>query len=253
MMKVYYLASDPRYIAGLKNYTEKQGLDLIPYHNSKVPEDFEVMLIFSPLRTFSIATLPELIWKKFLSQQNPNIKLIIASFKKTGHPNHIDLLNLPSNFVRFTQRSKTVAEVWIPVELEGLDLQEKLNRFYEGHGQESIIDSLGKILRKIKIINNELKNKTSTYQEVATAILDSNYHTEQWQRFRTRWKSYMSIFTYLPFYDELKLLEERIETISPFFHENGSTESSYINLNCYDNFFYIYDKLERLKKQYING
>ncbi|NJL77280.1 MAG: hypothetical protein HC892_21920 [Saprospiraceae bacterium] len=130
--------------------------------------------------------------------------------------NYIDLLNLPENMVEPLAQAKAVSEDWQPVFTGGLDMSEKLKRFFEGHGNDSVVQLFTPIFRRLKILHDELSGGTP-FEELQKELLDDGVLVENWHKLRNRFSNYYPFLSCLPFFNDFETIKNLMEAIHPFF------------------------------------
>lgn len=114
------------------------------------------------------------------------------------------------------QTALPAKEAWTPIDTGGLDLTNKLHRFLEGHGSDSIRQIFTPINRLLTIVSDELKQGTS-FTELKKEIIDSGNLDEKWHIFRSRFTNYYPFFGCLPFFDLFRKINISVKKIHPFF------------------------------------
>ncbi len=224
-MKLPILSSEKRFIASFKFYFDNQKVELIPLEASHNTFSEDTLLIFSPLLSNGVYTNPIKVWQAFLKKKKPNCKLIIAGFKEAVHENYIDLFNLPGNWNDFLDKAKNAGEEWEPIDGGGAELSQKLFRFYEGHGAESLLDIFNKIKNKFHLIKREMEKRKLSLEVTVEAYESFSDEPESfwdglnahWNVLMGRWNKYYTLFDYLPFYQLFKEIDSRLRTLNKYF------------------------------------
>ncbi|MFM9950021.1 MAG: hypothetical protein ACKV1O_18950 [Saprospiraceae bacterium] len=252
MPLLYYLTSDQRYLEALAPYFGAQGYDLLPYTEGIEKTKNLVLLIFSPLKCGNVRISPENIWKKYLKAENPQARLINIGFEEAVHSNYIDILNLPEQLSEFIKKAMLAHETWQPVFTGGLEMFDKLNRFFKGHGRESLTSELINVKTTTEALNNAVSIRKWTYEAAALAAFNDDYVWKNWNAFFDRWIYYYPVLNYLPFSNEIHHINEVIEEIEPFFSKQGQDVNLFFVLDCAGKVNVILRMLNDIEKTYAN-
>lgn len=202
-MTVHYIASDLQVADRLATLLAPEGVALQLLHDARKPwadpdwTAIKVLLLFTPFRYEGQYIAAEKIWAHFLHTHHPEVRFFTAGTSKaqTGVTNHLDLLNLPASFLRFflPENSMSVAQM---VDTEGLPLHDKLIRFFDGHGKESIFDVLSDITRLLGMAESAAQRHGDTFETVKTTFL--NKLPLRWTELKNRWNNYYALLLCLP-------------------------------------------------------
>lgn len=239
----------------LNGYFKRSGFNLktflLPSVDTAQINNSKYLLLISPFLINGIYVSAENIWKKYLYLEFPNTRLISVGFKKAEAKNHLDLLQRPKELKTFLQEAKKVSEDWSPIDTGGLNMQEKLNRFFEGHGKESVTDELEKILRILTIAKDEINEFQVDYETVKKELILENRVPQKWQYLNNRWYSYKPYFKCLPFFPILEQIDHIFEQILPFFEQNCENENLFWEFDCVGKLKIIKDLLTPIGNQYV--
>ena len=130
-------------------------------------------------------------------------------------------------------------------------MQEKIRRFFEGHGDESLTDAFDKILRTLRIAGDELKIHQVDYEEVKKELLLPSNLPEKWATLKSRWANYFPYFSCLPFFNKFKQIEEWLVAINPYFEIGCEQESLFWQLDCPGKIEKIKSNLTSISKHYV--
>ncbi len=252
-MEIYYLTSDQLYIRAYASYFEAQACKLMPYSEEANKTDGLILLLFSPFKCGKIRISPEQLWKKGLAIQTPNAVLLSAGFEEIRHPNYLDLLNLPSRFSEVLANSKRVSENWQPVYTGGIEMEDKLTRFFKGHGKDSLVGELTNIHGKISALRDAITEWKLSYETAAKEAFDSGYTWNHWAIFLTRWSYYYPLFQYTPFAKTMDNIHAAIKKVEPFFASKGLREELFMDTNCAETITYIQHTLNAIEKTYVEN
>ena len=202
--------------------------------NSFSKQEFDqtnVFFLYTPMVVKQIYLSPEPIWKQYLQENYPEVKLITLGFEQDIHTNHIDLLNLPSDWKSFFNTAKKTGEEWIPIVNGGVNVQKKLEQFYIGHTDKSVVDLIGTIERKLVVLEDDLK-EGDRYEDSLLELNISTVLPKQWNDLLYRWGKYEYLFECLPFSSDFKKAGQLIKSINSFFQTKCKDEKLFISSNC---------------------
>ena len=211
----------------------------------------DILLVVSPFYCNNIYISAEAIWKRYLHLNSPDAIMLTAGFKTAKHSNYLDLLQLPANPQAFISRAKTAAGKWEPPFSGGLNIAEKLRRFYQGHGDDSVTDVLHTIIRIFSIADVELKQYQTPFEELKADLFVSNAVTTKWRELKNRWVNYLPFFQCLPFWDIFIGVDQLFDQIDPFFATDCAEEMLFWELNCLETLKQIKDQLATICNQYV--
>lgn len=256
-MELLTLSSNARFLDAQKGYFERQEVGFAPYTEKTQLNNYPALVIFIPIECRGQFVSPVETWRQYLARHQPETCLIIAGIEAINHHNYLDLLSLPIDFSVFFHNLKAVSDAkWRPLETEAMDMQDKLRRFYEGHGNESVTYTLSKIRRKTETLAKRLKetNFPKAWKEIFEPLEGQTvaYTEEKWKELTRRWGHYAPFFQYLPFREEMEEVGRRIGLISPFFENNCREEGLYTRLEPKKNIDWIFDTLSTIKRGYVS-
>lgn len=228
-MQVYSYSSDSQVVNGLiSRYPEINWVQLQQATEiNALKDDGLILILRSPVKVGSILVSPEQTWKKYLAEQAPNCKFIIAGFAEAQHRNYLDLLNLPNDFAGFVHHALTVAQDWEPINTGASDMSKKLDNFFSGHGKDSIVDILSKINVPLKMaLDKYHRQEPKNFGKLASDFLFGL--TDNWLDFERRWQRYFFLFHCLPYFDlfeKCNILIERLRAnFDPIFFSTWGFE-----------------------------
>ncbi len=226
----YYLGNKTKVVKVLQQYLSDQGITLMKYEiEQNPPENMEYLLLLEPIQIhtkwYSVST----IWKNWLLDHHPNVKLISAGFTKSNHLNVLSLLELPANMHEWLKKVRPARDyvfqamskkaiighkryeyrdTWenYPLPL-GINIKGEIERFLVGH--ESAPQKIWNFVNILSDLHERLKGLTAKQiqEKDGTALI----------LILERWEHYKTIFRYLPFYlsvqsimDKLFLIQRRL-------------------------------------------
>ena len=212
-------------------------------------EQIDVVLLFGPLQMANTFITSEQLWKNYLAFHYPDIVFITAAFTNTKQHNYLDLMELPEDFAVFLKNCKKVSDKWTPVDTQALNMAEKILRFYEGHGDESVIDELNKIRRTLLNVQQDVEDGMG-FEQIEREYPFQERTTTKWQNLYSRWLNYYPLFESLPFFYIFREVNDLVHYVLPFFQSNCKEEQLFQQLNCVENLNLIKQKLQTAK-QYV--
>lgn len=178
------------------------------------PLDKLIIILRSPIPVGDLLISAEQLWKNYLNVHLPETKLIIAGFSSAQAPNYIDLLDLPKNMESFLEQALPVHQYWNPVNTGALDMSQHFQRFFKGHGKESIMDVLINIQTSLKMTIDAVQNNGKDFNASVDALL--NDLPQLWAEFKNRWDHYFPLFQCLPFFDLFEKSYTLINDLTPY-------------------------------------
>lgn len=255
MNPIPYIATNHRIGKTLESYFLQHDLELTSVCLSKsTPSDlagFEILLMVSPLNCNNIYVSSEAIWKKYFQLNSPDTIMLTAGFKSVEHTNYIDLLHLPADPKAFIKNARPALEKWEPPFSGGLNIEEKLQRFYQGHGDESVTDVLYTIIRIFSIAHVEMQQYDTPFADLQKELFSLNAVSAKWLELKNRWVNYIPFFHCLPFWHTFMEVDRLFDHIDPFFASDCSEEMLFWDLNCLETLKEIKDQLASICNQYV--
>lgn len=255
MNKIVIICTNPSLSAVLEKIFSGKGRSIVHYSlplQADIP-DFgqeDVLLIQEPVLVNNNYLSASCSWKHYLKLHSPRAILLSAGFGKMQDPNYLDLLNLPADTEEILFNARMVEEEWRPRTTGGVDVQKKIFRFFEGHGDESFTDELHKMLRICKIARDELKIHQSDFAEVREELLLPNKLPDKWNVLQSRWQFYQPYFLCLPYYGDFALLDSLFKEIAPFFASDCAAEKLFWETACVERLQDLKTGLEKIENLY---
>ena len=210
----------------------------------------DAVLLSTPIKVYEEYINYIGIWKAYMLHQKGNAKLLEVGFRVTSSKNYLNLLELPEKLEEAVDRAETIKKAKFLPHPMNLDLREKMKRFWDGHGKESVGEVLYKIKRKIHLIDRELERGDWEYQKIIAEYFDDNYIQQQWQKFINRWNYYSPYFKYSPFCHKFTNINQIISSIHPFFKEHFNEEQFFHSLEVWKNISEVQLTLADLMEHY---
>jgi hypothetical protein len=220
---IYYIATKLEVVSRLKAYFQAQGFDFVEYPLQALPE-VNVLLIVEPISINTGLYAISNIWKDWLLTQAPYAKLLVACHHKTKHPNVLNLLDLPSSFESWFNKTSTVKdfvaasnkslksdkseESWSSkMPARGYDILQVLERFYKGHDfSKNVSKQIDALINLIK----EYEIKDVGAHESGQIIANS------WMSLSKRFKYYGPLFQNTPYTKEFERVGNEVAELDRF-------------------------------------
>lgn len=215
-MRVQIFSDDPQAAAPLEKRLTQAEIDWYTYQPGQTI-DATHFILFSPLWCNGRFVVADPVWKKFFRKVSRRTRFITAGYEQVEHDNYLYLNNIPSELSNFLAEALPCSDNnWVPIQIEGLDINHLLWRFYLGHGDDSVLTAFDQINGKIKSIKKELSDDTP-YEEILEHLVKPSGLPGLWQTFRTRWGHFQPYLLCLPFYSQFKVLDDMIKKSDLFF------------------------------------
>ncbi len=255
MSKIFIISNHPELSATLESKFSGLGRPVHKYSlplKNEVPEigQDDVLVIQEPIFINNNYLSASFSWKNYLKLHSPRAVLLSAGFGNLQDANYLDLLKLPADIEEVFFHARMAEEEWVPCTTGGIDVQEKIFRFFEGHGDDSVTDELHKMLRICKIARDELKIHEADFTEVRNELLLPNKLSHKWNVLQSRWQFYMPYFECLPYYQDFAKLGSLFKTIAPFFANECTEESIFWETRCVKNLELLKTGLEKIENSY---
>ncbi len=203
------------------------------------------------------------VWKRYLAHKSPRTKLLVGGYWSDNHPNFIPLLELSPDFdfiSRLEQAYETDEEWLRQLNLQGIPLLDKLQRFFKGHSDEGIIDTMSRVRQSLSNAFYQMDDSMVDFKEVWEETLRPR--KEACRMMLHRWKDYEPFFKCTPFFHYLETLEVRSFFKELFDIFSGSKwikdeelwlkEKKLKDQDAFNRLAQIQRKLKSINKKYIH-
>lgn len=230
-----------------------QLIKIIPTENNWRPlltEAFGVMLLL-PAWGRGAYLDASYLWQHFLAGQYPHLRLLMASYGQVDHSNHLDLLRLADYNAAWWQQTQ---EAHITEELPyftGIDLSEKLKRFFAGHGDDSVVAVLSRIRLVVQMASRELQKMQTPYSEIYADLVEPAQLADKWREWRNRWINYYPLFEYTPLAGKLEQIAQLTEGMEHWMLAGGKEEEPLANGMILQVLNDMREQLQQIEKQYV--
>lgn len=244
--KIPYYATNQEVPSYLNDTLKPHGYELVRYQIGEEMQG-DLFILFSPVWHHEHFISCDKPWKHYLQKEKPDFRLITAGFREATHENYIDLIQLPTDFEVFFSNALPARDAWEPMGTGGLNMQAKLQRFFEGHGTDSVKQLFSKVITTIKIINDELK-KGAKLSVVCAEYEGYPNFIESWSIFKNRFSNYYPFLNCLPFYDLFQKINVLIQKTDLFVENNCQQDSLFEDLQVFDSITEMKALLNTAKK-----
>ncbi len=245
-MPILYYATNETYPNVLHPLLYAQGYDLVPYEIGD-PIHSSFFFLFSPVWVHEHFISCDWNWKKYLQVEHPQVKLVTVGIQKAAHPNYIDMLRLPTDFQSFLAQAQPSERDWAPVNTGGLDMQEKLHRFFEGHGTDSVDQIFASLKMSINIFKDQIQ-AGDIFSNIRAEYDGYQNFIETWRILKNRFSNYYPFFQCLPFFFLFQKIYNFIPKINIFFEDESEMDVNFKALQIYEHIEEIYNILNEVKK-----
>lgn len=217
---------------------------------SDLPSSYAVMLLL-PAWGGDLFLAPQSLWYRFLVQEYSHLRLFFVSYQEQGYCNHFDLLRLNEYTKEDWAQAPNVAEMPEIPDFEGADLQDKLKRFFAGHGQSSVVAILTRIRLVVQMASRELSGMETPYDEVFRELIQPAQLHLKWIEWRNRWVYYYPLFQYTPFAAKLKKVATLTNTLEEWMSSGGQDEELLKNGQILNILNEVRSELKSIEEQYV--
>ena len=99
---------------------------------------------------------------------------------------------------------------------------EKLQRFFSGHGDDSIIAVLNRLRFVIQTAEREVTLEQTPFEEVFRDLLSPARLADKWAEWRNRWVNYAPLFRWAPFAADWQQLETDLRFLEAWMAAGGT-------------------------------
>lgn len=216
-----------------------------------LPEAYGLMLML-PMWGANAYLSPVALWQQYLQKTVPEIRLIIASFQSDfQHPNHLDILRLTDYSASWWDQCQLVDHMEELPPLIGVDLSEKLSRFFAGHGQDSIVAVLSRIRLVVQMASRELSKMDTPYDEIYRDLVEPAELDQKWREWRNRWINYYPLFEHTPIATRLKQIAKQTDGVEAWMVAGGKDEEPLRDGSILQVLNEVRTQLQQIENQYV--
>ena len=195
---------------------------------------------------------PVALWQQYLQKAAPDIRLIMASFQSDfQHSNHLDILRLTDYSTSWWEQCQLVGHMEELPPLIGVDLSEKLSRFFAGHGKDSIVAVLSRIRLVVQMASRELSKMDTPYDEIYRDLVEPAELAQKWREWRNRWINYYPLFEHTPIATRLKQIAKQTDGVEAWMAAGGKDEEPLRNGSILQVLNEVRTRLQQIENQYV--
>lgn len=215
-----------------------------------LPTSYAVMLLL-PAWGGKTFLAPENLWYQFLRNNYSHLRLFFVSYQVNDHANHFDLLNLKNYSPEHWLQVPNVAEMNSLPNFEGLDLNDKLRRFFAGHGQDSVVAVLTRIRLVVQMASREVLRMDTPYEEIFEELVQPAQIHLKWTEWRNRWIHYYPLFQYTPFADRMSKVATASATLEEWMSSGGQDQEPLKNGRVLNVLNEVRTELKAIEEEYV--
>ena len=252
-MEIFFYSNISDVVQSLEKYCFQSKSHQITHFDSYVStlNSPAILIIFDPFRIKNIYFTISPIWKHYLSIHSPETKLVVMGVSEFESANYIDILNVPTQIDDFLDKALTVNDEW-ELPIDGANMQDWIERFFEGHGGTSVVSKLTGLCQTLDIAYQKLADGSNSFDEIKKELL-LPLAISEWQEVITRWQYYMPLFEYLPFYPAFQEINEIFSDLSENFSCFFAQETLFLDQRVDVKLKQINQKLTEIDRLYIRS
>jgi hypothetical protein len=211
MLPIFYFSSDLPFSPRWTTILNSAGYIPAIYNPEYVPPT-GVILLFSPVLLEERWISYESVWKNYFEATDPEIRLIQAGIQGSkSTANYLHLYAWPDDLHVFLNTSKPVTD-WTPRPTGGVDLNDQILLFFDGHGTDGFTEWKNKVQRVISGIAYKLHEGYSVAQ--IQHDLDEPEKRLRFSSMIGRWRHYRRLFSLLPNEKNLQVIDDLVEKMT---------------------------------------
>lgn len=203
------------------------------------------------------------VWKRYLAEEAPQVKLLILRYTDDEHPNVIPLLSIHASFDWAAKIKKAIPckEEWKEFPQESVPTAEqKLQLFFKGHNNFGFVDVVARVRQHLNHIYHELSQQGD---DAFPALWESQVipNLEDMRLLFYRWRNYQPYFKVMPFWNILidldidnflnSLLNICNTVLSKDHDQVKENREKFMDLNAYERLDKIQHQLNFFNKKYV--
>ena len=232
-MQIQYYSTESNLPEHLSRHWQGQGIEWLLWQSGGAFAT-EYFVLFSPVWHHERYLSCDTAWKKYFVAEKKDVRLLTAGFEIAEHPNYLYLLNLSREASTVLAKALPCGENWIPVATGGLDMNQMLYRFLNGHGSTSLSQEFTKVLGFMRIIEED-QRKNVPYSDTLAGLGIRQFLPALWQSFVLRWRYHFPFFGCLPYYALFQEMDGIIRHIDIFFQTDCQDVSLFVERQCKKN------------------
>lgn len=203
------------------------------------------------------------VWKRYLAEEAPEVKLLILRYTNDEHPNIVPLLSIHASYDWETKikKAQSCQEEWKNFSDEPIpSAEQKLQLFYKGHNNFGFVDVVARVRQHLNHIYHELsKQGDDAFPDLWESQVIPNL--EDMRLLFYRWRNYQPYFKLMPFWNTLisldidnflnSLLKVCNTVLSKDHDQISESRKTFMSLNAYERLDKIQHQLNYLNKKYV--
>ena len=191
------------------------------------------------------------IWQAYLMDHGFAGKLLVIGFERNEHPFFIHAFQV-TGWGEKVEVSETTQSWGVPfIVTHALEGREALKRFFDGHGQQSIMATVYKLNRKLNLLQREIKAGEFHYDTLIQDHIDAKVLVKWWNAIKARWENYKELLLWMPGCHKIYQIRAHISKIDPFFREDCKYMELFNNLDVIGNFTLLQSDLAEIRNSYV--
>lgn len=191
------------------------------------------------------------LWQRYFAYHQPEVKVIGFGYHQEEDNNYLNLFELPADGASILSKFMEADKNIIFRKGKGENIRNRIKKFFEGHGDQSVTDELDKVLRIIQMAHDEMKIHQESYDFIHRELFMPNALSAKWELIKNRWSFYRPYFESTPFYQEIEALWNLLQKLSPFFDGNCEEELLFWDLDCIHCLKNLKTGLSEIEKIYV--
>ncbi len=208
------------------------------------------LALFVPIWGKSSFLAVEQLWAQFLLRKATNCALLLVGYQASQASNYLDLLQLPSYNEDWLDNMQPVALSELPP-LQGVDVAEKLKRFFAGHGQDSVVAVLSRLRLIAQMAQREVVQMGTPYEEAYQELLRPSDLPRKWAEWRNRWVNYYPLFRYTPFALVMEQIARKLGSLESWMSGGGREADPLVNGQVLEVLNFVREQLSQIEQDYV--
>lgn len=255
-MEIVAIAQTPEFIANWGRVSALQGLNLEGFLSHDLKEldltGKDAIFLETPFLVEQKFVDFGQVWQKFLLRRSPNTKLLQCGFDALEAPGYLDLLALPEVQIDHLVKMTPPLSWEVPIPKgRGTEALDSLSRFFDGHGNQSIMSVIYQVDRKLQMLQREIEIGEFEYDELIKNHIKGVDLERYWEKVRYRWENYESFLVLIPDCHKIEEIRNLIKQIEPFFALSCSNKELFESLNVPSLFKLLQSNLAEIRDQYV--
>lgn len=246
-MTLSYYPANTNLIKCIAPFFRSRGFEIIPF-NEDNKQVIDVFVLFCPVPYLNSFISCERLWKRYFDRHRPKTIFLTAGFlpRDKEFRQYIDLLSMED--LDEVMEEARPGKSWIPIDSGGLDLFALINRFLDGHGEESVLAVFSDLLRILQMVHDDVNHSGTTYEEALEALQVRERVVKKWALLKYRWAYYAPYFGCLPFHSIVANIDSIIHLLNPFFANHCESAKQFKELAVLPNLKELKQSLQEVRE-----